>query len=313
MKPLDNLAHRIDADPADAAIATRFWRAHLQLVFEAGKVVIADGASSNHCSNKERAKTKIKRATHIGPLRIQRPFYPEGNCCHCYVLHPPGGIVTGDHLTLEATLGNDAQVLITTPSAGKVYTSDRHGHPQHQGISAKLASNSCLEWLPQETIIFSGAQVELRNQFILEKNANLVGWDLVCLGRRASGETFDSGQCAQLIEIVRDNKLLMRERTQWQGGSAMLNAPWGMGGNSVSGTLFATIEASRQQLDDWREGLQQLNLPGEWGMSQKPGVFLARYLGQSAEQGRRGFEYLWKCLRPQLNGREVCRPRIWNT
>jgi len=54
-------------------------------------------------------------------------------------------------------------------------------------------------------------------------------------------------------------------------------------------------------------------LIGEWGISQKPGVFTARYLGASAEQGRRGFEYLWSQLRPLVNGREMCRPRIWNT
>jgi len=287
----------------------RFWRAHLQLVFEAGKQLAPATATAPPIH----AKTKIKRARHLGPLRIQRPFFPEGNCCHCYVLHPPGGIVTGDHLTLEASLGANAEVLITTPAAGKVYTSDQHHHAQHQGIVATLAADSCLEWLPQETIIFSGAEVQLRNQFHLYDDAKLAGWDIVCLGRRASGETFDSGHCTQLIEISRNDKLLMRERMQWQGGSAMLNSPWGMGGNSVSGTLFATIETNRQQLDDWRAGLQKLALAGEWGMSQKPGVFLARYLGHSAEQGRRGFEYLWGCLRPVLNGREQCRPRIWNT
>ena len=284
-------------------IAHREWLATIALEFLGKTFSVTDTS----------AKTKLIRAKHLGPLRIQKPFYPEGDCCHCYLLHPPGGIAAGDDLTISAELAEKSHVLLTTPSAGKVYTSDSHGHPQRQGISAKISSDSCLEWLPQETIVFSGAQVKLTNRFDLEKNGQLIGWDMVCLGRRASGEQFLQGDCTQSIEIYRDNVLLMRERTQWQGGSAALMSPWGMAGHVVSGTLFATLEVTRQQVDDWREGLAALELIGEWGISQKPGVFTARYLGASAEQGRRGFEYLWSQLRPLVNGREMCRPRIWNT
>lgn len=284
------------------SLPARHWRAHLQLDFE----VRPAGAGGT-------APTRITRSRHTGPLRIQRPFYPEGDCCHCYILHPPGGIVTGDHLTLQANLNENAQALITTPSAGRVYTQDSHGHPQYQGIAAKLAAGSCLEWLPQETILYDGAKVELINRFELARDARLIGWDFICLGRRASGESFNRGQCIQLIELVRDNKLLLRERTRWQGGSKMLSAAWGMANFRVAGTLFATLDLNRQQLDELRQSLAQQNLPGEWGLSQKPGVLLARFLGDSAEQGRRGFECIWRTLRPLLNNRPACRPRIWNT
>ena len=41
-------------------------------------------------------KTVISKRRHSGPLTIQRPFYPEGDVCHLYLLHPPGGVVAGD-------------------------------------------------------------------------------------------------------------------------------------------------------------------------------------------------------------------------
>lgn len=286
-------------------IIPREWLAAIALTFVGKPQQKADGSES--------IKTKLMRAKHVGPLRIQRPFYPDGDCCHCYLLHPPGGIAPGDNLTIEADLSQQSHALITTPSAGRVYTSDSHRHAQYQGIAARVSEDSFLEWLPQETIVFSGAEVQLINRFELDSTSQLIGWDLVCLGRRASGEEFESGQCVQSIEILRDNRLLMRERTQWHGGSAALKSPWGMAGHVVQGTLFATFDASRQQMDDWREGLENLALEGEWGLSQKPGVFTARFLGKSAEQGRKGFEYLWTQLRPLMNGLEYCRPRIWNT
>jgi len=161
--------------------------------------------------------------------------------------------------------------------------------------------------------VFAGANVELCTRIELAADAKLVGWDFVCLGRRASGEQFLQGECVQRIELDRDNQPLLRERTHWVGGTAMLDAPWGMGRQVVSGTWFATLDAKRAQLDQWREGLAALELPGEWGLSQKPGLLLARYLGQSAAEGRKGFEYLWGRVRPLIGNRDVCRPRIWNT
>lgn len=283
------------------SIPKREWQAQLQLQFTPSA-----------------ARTELVRAKHVGPLRVQRPFYPEGDCCHLYILHPPGGIAPGDTLTLDATLNDDAQVLLTTPSAGRIYRSDAQLSAQSQGINAELDNNSCLEWLPQETIVFSGAEVKLTNRFQLADNANLIAWDIVCLGRRSSGEQFAAGNCRQHIDVWRGQQLLLRERCHWQGGGELLNANWGMGGHVVSGTFFATLESTRQQMDDWREAIEQFTSPktngsGEWGLSQKPGIFLARYLGMSAEQCRRGFEVLWSCVRPVIKQKEICRPRIWNT
>ncbi|AKH67890.1 urease accessory protein UreH [Spongiibacter sp. IMCC21906] len=262
-------------------------------------------------------RTDIRHVLHKGPLRIQRPFYPEGECCHVYLLHPPGGMVPGDELQVAIDLGTGAEALLTTPSAGKAYKSDKQKTAQLQGITAHISSDACLEWLPQETIIFDGAEAELRNDFHLSGNAKLLAWDIVVLGRRASGESFDAGRCLQRFTILRDGRPLLNERTLWEGGSDMLRANWGMANRWVSGSLFATLEADRATLDVLREGLAAQpyfdKCQAEWGLSQRRDVFMARYLGNSPEHCRKGFEYLWGQLRPLLNGREACRPRIWNT
>jgi len=62
----------------------RHWPAFLLLEFEKGE-----------------NKTRMSEMKFKGPLRVQRPLYPEGQVCHVYLLHPPGGLVSGDDLNIK--------------------------------------------------------------------------------------------------------------------------------------------------------------------------------------------------------------------
>jgi len=254
-------------------------------------------------------RTVLQSSRHFGPLRVQRPFYPEDGVCHLYLLHPPGGMVAGDSLAIAVDLAAAAQSLITTPSAGKLYRVD-NGLTQHQGVQAILGEAATLEWLPQETIVFNGAQGQLINRFELAAGARLIGWDIVCLGRRASGERFTKGQLRQSIEIYRLGRPLFIDRVHFVGGEELLDAPWGMNGASVSGTLFATLEDQSVSMDELRE---QLPKGRNWGLTRRGEILLLRYLGDSSQDCRRGFEALWGLLRSPLLSRAPLRPRIWNT
>jgi urease accessory protein len=89
----------------------------------------------------------VVRYLHQGPLRILQSLYPEGDqICHNVLVHPPGGLVGGDTLDIQITVGEGAHGLISTPGATRFYKSG--GKPALQQVTATLAPNTRLEWLP---------------------------------------------------------------------------------------------------------------------------------------------------------------------
>ena len=256
----------------------------------------------------EHQKTTLSRKVHDGPLVVQKPLYPEGgDICHAIVVHPPGGIAGGDELSLNASTGENASALLTTPGAAKWYRSAGPWAKQNVAFDVQGA----LEWLPQETIVFDGALADSAYDVDLGARAGFIGWDIVCLGRTGSGEKFSRGTFRSSVQVRREGRLLWRERGRIDGGGRLLDSPAGLAGSPVFGTLFAAaLNFNKKILDQLRE--QQPTL-GAGAVTLLPGILLARYLGGSGEAARRYFIALWRILRPALLGREAIEPRIWRT
>ncbi|WP_062264016.1 urease accessory protein UreD [Endozoicomonas arenosclerae] len=256
--------------------------------------------------------TRMGRTRHYGPLRIQRPFWPEGkDLAHLYILHPPGGLVAGDELLQSFEAQEGAAGLVTTPAAGKVYFNG-NGQLQKQLTSLVVQDQACLEWLPQETIIFNGAEAELNTSVELTGSGRYAGWDIVCLGRKASGEAFEQGKVIQNLQITLNDQAIYRERLELAADSSLAQSLLGLNGKHVFGSLLMTLEQ-----DPGCEHLHEILEIHGWSncaaITWRNGVFIARYLGSSPEQARKVFTELWRELRPKLNGRAGCTPRIWNT
>ncbi|NVB37524.1 urease accessory protein UreD [Pseudenhygromyxa sp. WMMC2535] len=265
-------------------------------------------------------RSVMTRSRHFGPLRVQRPFYPEGPAgpCHVYMLHPPGGVVGSDRLELTLRAGPGSQALLTTPGAGKLYRTRGPLATISQRVVA--AAGAYVELLPQETIAFRGADALLDTTIELETGARAVGWDIVCLGRPAAGERFDAGRLRQRIELRVDGALRWLERADYRGGSALLDAPWGLHGRPVIGTMWcapaeeAELELARRacaalETEDTADTAGATRI----AFTRIRGVLVGRCLAASTAAVRDRFERAWLALRAHTGLQGVARPRVWNT
>jgi urease accessory protein len=270
------------------------WRARLTLGFRAapGRTILA-----------ERHRE--------GPLAVQRALYPEGDACHVYLLHPPGGVAGGDRLDIRCTAHPKATALLTTPGATKFY---RSIGPTARVDQRLTADGGALEWLPQENILFPGAMSELNTRVDLNGNARFIGWEIHCLGRPVIGEAFDTGAATMAFQLYRDGSPVLLERQvirrdqRFSGEIPAIREAAGLRGLPVFATLYAT-PADTRLLERLREMLPDPEL----GMTLVDGLLALRYLGDSVARANRCFVRAWEELRPAVIGRPTCAPRIWNT
>lgn len=257
--------------------------------------------------------TRLVGRRHAGPLRVQKALYPEGGAvCHAIVVHPPGGVVGGDQLHIEARVGPAAHAFLTSPGAAKWYKAN--GKVSRQRVHLHAAAGASVEWMPQESIFFEHAHVALEHSVTLAADASYIGCEIICLGRCASGESFDSGKITQRTEVRRGGKLVWWEQGALDGAGALPGSPLGLNGHSVCASLLAVGKPlPAAALESLRALDAQLDHGGQFGVTHMKGVLSARYLGGDSEQARRVMLAVWQRLRPFLLAREGHVPRIWNT
>jgi urease accessory protein len=258
-------------------------------------------------------RSLLARRRHLGPLYVQRPFYPEGpQLVHCYLLHPPGGVVGGDRLDISVSIAAGASALLTTPAAQKLYRSA--GAESALDTHLTLAAGATLEWLPSETIVFDGARARQRTRIELAPDAGLLGWEVSCLGRPANGIRFDNGRVVLGLEIQRSGTPLLIERLTIDGGSPVLDEAWGFGGMPIAGTLYA-VPPRAEAIPELVERLRRIEPHSglRYAVTSLGQALVLRALGEKLEGVRRLFITSWELLRPEVIGRAPARPRIWAT
>jgi urease accessory protein len=258
------------------------------------------------------ARSTLVQRSHRGPLVVQKALYPEGDeVCHAIILHPPGGIAGGDQLKLVVAVEQGAAALLTTPGAGKWYRSA--GPEARQELVFDLAPGASLEWLPQETIVFNEARARMENRVRLAEGARYLGWEVLCLGRRAAGESFASGGLDLFTRIELEGRPLWLEKGRLEGGSPLLTSPVGLGGKSVCATFLVAGAVVAPSLVAACREIQTTESGAQGALTALPRLLVARYLGHSSEAAKDWLTEIWRCLRPALLEREAVPPRIWKT
>lgn len=253
---------------------------------------------------------------HHGPLRVLQRLYPEGeSICHHVLVHPPGGIVGGDVLEIQAELASGTHALITTPGATRYYRSA--GPAAVQQVRARLDPGARLEWLPMETIAYPQCIAENRLQFDLAPGAEMIGWDLLALGLPAAGEHWKRGRYTQRLELP---GVWLEQAVIDAEDHRLLDSPLGWAGRRLLGTLWfsagTALSTDRRTdlLDRARVAIGQSTLSSTGGATAPhPRLVVVRVLADRVEPAMQmlvAVRNAWRAAAWQLAPNP---PRIWRT
>lgn len=271
--------------------STQNWSALLDLKFRAGE-----------------EKTHLVPVRRYGPLSVQRPFYPEQDVCHTYLLHPPGGVVGGDQLELKIQCEPGSSSLVTTPGATKFYKSAEKTASLKQFLT--VDGSASLEFLPQENIYFPGALLNAHTRLDVVEGSSALLWEKHCFGRPANHEDFESGRVKTRLDIYQQHQLIFSETQRVDYEEIRRSS--GLRNNPVIGTFTIFSKSLKKSLIETCRELETGD--GIAGITQPiDSLLLVRYMGESTQELNDYFVKLWEVSRSMVINRNACHPRIWNT
>jgi urease accessory protein len=249
-------------------------------------------------------RTVLTRSSCTSPWHHFPPSYlDDTGCVYTWLVNPSGGLVGGDHVSVEAQLHAHTHVLLTSPSANRVYRS--LSEPAVQEIRLSVGPDARLEWLPEVTIPFAGSRFRQSIHVDLASGATVVLWDAMASGRVAAGERWAFAALENEIHIrtILGGSVVERYRVAPDRlpGSVGLAGNWDyvasffVIGDGVGGDTWKRLDLVLAVILEQRPGL----VLGAVSTPAAPGLAV-KLVARSAPDLTETLEAIWAAARKEL-------------
>lgn len=263
-----------------------------------------------------RGRTQLRILHQYPPLRVIRAFEQSNGAPLVHLHNLSGGVLAGDHLSLDIDLAPGARAQITTTGATRLYRHREKSRDSAQKTTIKLGEGAVLEYLPDAIIPYAASRYTQTTEIVLDRGATLFAWEILAPGRLAMGEKFAFDRlrvktrvfCAKTPSFYEDFTLDPRAKP--------LDSAARMDGYSHLASFYA-FQASPAK-PAWRELENELNQHAQgldrsssiWGASTlaADGV-IVRGLSHSARDVPATLAGFWRIARRFLLGDDVVLPR----
>ena len=109
-----------------------------------------------------------------------------------------GGLVDGDAMRLEISVGPGAMAMLSTQASTKVY---RSAGGSSSELDARVAPGALLAVLPDPVVCFAASAYRQSQRLRLDRGAGLVLVDWLSSGRRATGDRWQSTEYTSRIAV----------------------------------------------------------------------------------------------------------------
>ncbi len=250
--------------------------------------------------------TRVIERYAASPARLLAPR-PGAAAPEVVLANTSGGVAGGDRFEIAVSVGPGADATVTGQAAEKIYRA--LDLPAQMATQLDVAADATLEWLPQETILFDGAQLQRQISVTLAEDARLLMAETVVLGRQAHGEAFRDGKLQDRWRIDRAGAPVWRDAIQVAGGAPSLEAPSGFAGARALATIVYAAPDAAAHLETLRALLPSASPFA--GATHVRGLLVARLLGDEAGALKQGISDIIGTFRGAVLDRPSRAPRVW--
>ena len=258
----------------------------------------------NYEFERQGSRTVLTRSSCSSPWHQFPPSYlDDDGCAYTWLVNPSGGLVGGDHVSVEARLNAGTHVLMTSLSANRVYRS--LSEPAVQEVRLSVGPDARLEWVPEVTIPFAGSRFRQSIHVDLAPSATVVLWDAMASGRVAMRErwAFTSLENKIYIRTFLDGSVVERycvvpgrlPESVGLAGSWDYVASLFVIGDAVDAEVWKGLEAAIAAILDERPGL----VLGGISTPAAPGL-VVKLVARSAPDLTVTLEAMWAAVRKDL-------------
>ena len=238
------------------------------------------------------------------PWHLLPPIYlDETGAAYTLLVNPSGGLVAGDRLSIDLRLDPLAHVVISAPSANRVYRS--LGEVSVQDVRIHVGAGALLEWLPEHTIPFGGSRYRQTIHVTLAPGATILLWDAFASGRIARKERWAFASLENEIRITTATGSSVLERFALDPttdlGRIGLAGEWDyvaslyVVGDTPSADVWSRLEKRLGPILDEHPG----QVLGGVSTPPVPGVAV-KLLTRTAPDLARALDALWAAVRAEL-------------
>ena len=254
-------------------------------------------------------RTTLAAHSFRAPDHLSKPYWDaDAKVLLVQVVNPTAGILAGDQLTSEIAVGAGAALLVTTPSASRVFQMQAGTAECRQHFA--VAAGGWLEVLPEPLVPHRGCHYRQTTVIEAEPGAELLYADLVLPGRVAHGEAWVWEKLCLEIDVNLGGELILRERFEQTG--AELRALAELAGSGPEACFGNAVLIAAETGDDerWHAAVAALHGDGLWvGVSPlRRGVWSIKLVARDAMRLRSGLRAVRQTLATRFP-RLACDPR----
>ncbi len=202
------------------------------------------------------AATVLDGLRQEGCLKARFPRTEHGGWTGAVTLNSSGGVAGGDALDTTIAAGPGTQATVASQAAERFYRALPGTTPAQVSTALHVAPGAALEWLPQETILFDRCAVQRRLMVNLTGDAWFLGIEQLVFGRTAMGEAVHKSSVRDLIQVRRDERLLLHDAIRIDGAVQSVLDRRATGGMARGvATLIHVAPDAETRLDALRQAL----------------------------------------------------------